>query len=578
MMETGIYLLDITVKSTVVLLAVMTAGWWTKRASAAARHAIGCVSLVAILMLPAAEIAVLAWRLLPVLPVKAEGGSVKRAQPAIAEKSVEAAAPSIGATQSQAAVAATLQAAVPVNVQSDSPRSSNGSAAGMDCWKLIFPIYLAGGVVALLPILAGELLLIRAERRARPVLHGSWAGLIDEVRRTLSIRRGIVLLKSEDASAMPMTWGFWRPRILIPGSADTWSADRRRVVLLHEGAHIQRWDALTHLLCRLACCVYWFHPLAWHAAARVRMDAEQACDDVVVEARGVNEPVKPSTYASELLTLAAVFRASPLHSGAAIAMARGEGNQLQTRIRAILDSARNRQALGFRRVIVCVAAVAVITASLAVLRAADMAASDSVKTEGFSHAVYFDLGMSEFLPGDGIKISGIRGTNDVLAPGNVYQISGTYTLATREEANLAAYVTSAAANDNHHDADDPRQMVHITKGAGTFTVVLPFASKGYPHLSFYPVTGGSSFSSVYFGSGDTLYKSPSVLVLVSPTGIWFEGKQTKWEELPDLLQKVPDRERTILAFALTTDQMTVRARNEAFYRLADLSKNMDSGI
>ena len=59
---------------------------------------------------------------------------------------------------------------------------------------------------------------------------------------------------------MPMAFGTRRPAILIPAVADTWPDDRRRAVMLHELAHVARYDCLTQSLAFAACTIYWFHP------------------------------------------------------------------------------------------------------------------------------------------------------------------------------------------------------------------------------------------------------------------------------------------------------------------------------
>ena len=46
---------------------------------------------------------------------------------------------------------------------------------------------------------------------------------------------------------MPMAFGTRRPAILIPATADTWPEDRRRAVILHELAHVARYDCLTQI-------------------------------------------------------------------------------------------------------------------------------------------------------------------------------------------------------------------------------------------------------------------------------------------------------------------------------------------
>ena len=69
---------------------------------------------------------------------------------------------------------------------------------------------------------------------------------------------------------MPMTFGLFRSTILMPADAAEWTEERRRLVLLHELAHVRRRDAATHLVARVMLCFYWWHPLAWLTGVRSR--------------------------------------------------------------------------------------------------------------------------------------------------------------------------------------------------------------------------------------------------------------------------------------------------------------------
>ncbi len=155
---------------------------------------------------------------------------------------------------------------------------------------------------------------------------------------------------------MPLTWGWWRPVILLPAQADEWSPERRRVVLLHELAHVKRWDCLTQMMAWLACAVYWFNPLVWVAARRMCIERERACDDLVLDGG-----CKASDYAAHLVEIARTFRRVP--QVAAIAMARS--SRLEGRIAAIVDGSRARRAPRALLVGLCCVAVLAFVAAVA---------------------------------------------------------------------------------------------------------------------------------------------------------------------------------------------------------------------
>ncbi len=121
---------------------------------------------------------------------------------------------------------------------------------------------------------------------------------------------------------------------MLPAGGDAWSESRRRHALLHEQAHLDRHDAVTALIARMACAMHWFNPLVWLAAAQLRMLQEKACDDAVLRAG-----VRPSDYAQFLLDLASRRRGEAI-SPAVLGMI--GCSPLQTRIRSILDGDRSR--------------------------------------------------------------------------------------------------------------------------------------------------------------------------------------------------------------------------------------------
>ena len=155
-----------------------------------------------------------------------------------------------------------------------------------------------------------------------------------------------------------MAWGLLRPVVLLPEEAETWPEVQRRAVLTHELAHVKRHDCLTQALGHVACAFYWFHPLVWVAARRLRVERERACDDLVLRT-GSNGP----DYADHLLRLARSAGTSGQPAWAAVAMARP--SQLEGRLLAILDPSLDRGGPSRRNALLTVVATTLLVVSLA---------------------------------------------------------------------------------------------------------------------------------------------------------------------------------------------------------------------
>ena len=199
----------------------------------------------------------------------------------------------------------------------------------------------------------------RAGRMACQAGDGSLRAMFHDLLRDLAIRRPVKLLLASE-TAMPITWGIFRPRILLPSEAEKWPPEHTRAVLLHELGHIRRWDCATRLLALVACAIYWFNPLAWLAASRTRIESERACDDIVI-GRGSSA----TAYAEYLVLLARNYRARRMQNIVAVAMARRSG--LADRVKAILNANIDRTELNRRAVAISLALVFVLLMPLSAI-------------------------------------------------------------------------------------------------------------------------------------------------------------------------------------------------------------------
>jgi len=171
-------------------------------------------------------------------------------------------------------------------------------------------------------------------RRYSIPLQAAWVDEAHVLAEAFEINGSIAFVESK-AVTMPMVCGVWRPLIVMPHSATEWTDERRRVVVLHELAHVKRRDCLTQALAYLVCAVYWFNPIVWLAARRLRAERERACDDFVLSAGE-----KGSDYAAHLLDIAQTMRHRRRPALVGLAMARP--SQLEGRLLAILDPAIRR--------------------------------------------------------------------------------------------------------------------------------------------------------------------------------------------------------------------------------------------
>jgi TonB family protein len=160
-----------------------------------------------------------------------------------------------------------------------------------------------------------------------------------------------------------MAFGLRRATILMPAGAQGWTEERRRMVLLHELAHVRRADGATRLLARIALSLFWWNPLAWSAWRVFLKESERAADDLVLSAGA-----PAADYAGHLLEVARSLQFAPAAS-AAVAMARR--SDLEGRLRAILDSKADRTHPGRASAFAAAAVAVALVVPLAALRAQD---------------------------------------------------------------------------------------------------------------------------------------------------------------------------------------------------------------
>jgi TonB family protein len=247
--------------------------------------------------------------------------------------------------------------AVPAGAIEATPAEASAPAAPV---VPLGTLWLMGVGVGAVSLLIQLLRLARVSSRASRITDERWLRIVSEVAERYGITKSIAVLQTDTAELLA-TWGLFRPRILAPASAVSWSEERIRVVVCHELAHVRRHDWAVQLAADVMRRVYWFQPLMWIACRQLRRESEHACDDVVL-ATGV----AADAYAGHLLQIARAVR-SDYGWAPAVPMARR--STLERRIAAMLNSARNRRALTSRSLVACTLVLAAATFTAAAFHA-----------------------------------------------------------------------------------------------------------------------------------------------------------------------------------------------------------------
>ncbi|MFN0053609.1 MAG: M56 family metallopeptidase, partial [Planctomycetales bacterium] len=357
-------LCDVAVKATVLLGLSWLVLRCLARSSAAVRHRVGSLTMIGLLLLPVLSWQLPAWQW-AVLPAEAtnvlpSGAPVGSFGPTVFLDSQpsEMPSPEPPAIHSPFPADSSDTLDLPIPAVTPTPVPEVQTAAPVPWLALmILGGWFAGMALCLVGLGIGLWQVRQLTQHSQPVRDNAWLTLITDLRARLRFRRPIELRESSQ-SIVPLTWGLIRPRVMLPAAARGWAEPMRRVVLLHELAHVQRADVAYQLLARLACAVYWFHPLAWLALKRLRQDREQACDDAVI-----HTGEQPSTYAEQLLEVARLY-CRP--NGLTLAVEMARGSSLETRLRSMFDAARSHAPLNWRTG----ATVLILTTSLLCLIAA----------------------------------------------------------------------------------------------------------------------------------------------------------------------------------------------------------------
>jgi beta-lactamase regulating signal transducer with metallopeptidase domain len=120
---------------------------------------------------------------------------------------------------------------------------------------------------------------LRREGLAAPAI---WRERVDLLSRQLGLHLAVKLVESA-LVRVPMVIGQLRPIIYIPlGLINHLPANEMEAVLLHELAHIRRYDHIVNMVQQAAECLLFFNPGFLWISSLIREERENCCDDMAI--------------------------------------------------------------------------------------------------------------------------------------------------------------------------------------------------------------------------------------------------------------------------------------------------------
>lgn len=147
---------------------------------------------------------------------------------------------------------------------------------------LLGSIWAIGFTCLMLRYIIGYGLTQSLRRRGVQPAHANWHARFNVLCANAGLPRPVELLISTRITS-PVTLGFWKPVVLVPvGFLTGLPQAHVEAILLHEIAHIRRYDYIINLFQTAIKTVFFFHPAIHFICNRIDEDREQACDDLAV--------------------------------------------------------------------------------------------------------------------------------------------------------------------------------------------------------------------------------------------------------------------------------------------------------
>ena len=261
---------------------------------------------------------------------------------------------------------------------------------------LIVSLWLIGFLFFSLRFAGGLLYVRRLKYNGLNEINAGMLRRLKELADKINIRRVVQIFESAQVK-VPVVIGHLKPMILLPlGLISGLPQEQFEAILIHELAHIKRYDFLINLFQSFIETVFFYHPVVWWISSTINSERENCCDDITIQISGDS-----LSYSKALYNLLQIHAKE---SELALAII-GKKNQLYRRIKR-MNTKNHKTAYGIRFV-----AFALLLVAMAIVSVYSNSSANN-GTRNLASAGF----VNPFLLGDETAAGNLSAENNSLTP------------------------------------------------------------------------------------------------------------------------------------------------------------------
>ena len=152
--------------------------------------------------------------------------------------------------------------------------------------SVIVTLWLLGFILFSMRFIGGVIYLQRMRTIGINPLNDFWYNRLKELSNNIGIKQLVEIYESSKVKA-PIAMGYLKPVILLPlGMLTGLPQEQVEAIIIHELAHIKRYDFILNLIQTLIETIFFYHPVVWWVTSTIDSERENCCDDLTLKLCG----------------------------------------------------------------------------------------------------------------------------------------------------------------------------------------------------------------------------------------------------------------------------------------------------